>query len=351
MTQSTETINEKSFNLSNLSIVIPVYNGGENFRRCLSSLKEFASEEVEVTVVADGDTDNSRNLVTEFGYQLLVNDTSKGPAYARNRGAKQAKGKLVFFMDADVTINEHTIPRIISFFNDNPKIDAVIGSYDDTPFAPNFLSQYKNLFHHYTHQKSSQTASTFWGACGIVRKDVFLKVGGFDESYRLPSVEDIELGYRLQQAGYSIALCKDIQIKHLKEWRTVSLLKAEIFQRAIPWTVLLLKYKQIINDLNLGLSSRLSVILVYLLLFSTLLMWLWPPSIFVTVLSLLLLLIINFDVYYFFLKKKNVFFSLLVIPWHLLYYLYGGFGFAFGWVLYQWRKLTNQPSVVINEQD
>jgi hypothetical protein len=50
----------------------------------------------------------------------------------------------------------------------------LIGSYDDAPGANNFLSQYKNLFHHYTHQTGSEEASTFWGACGAIRRDVFL---------------------------------------------------------------------------------------------------------------------------------------------------------------------------------
>lgn len=331
-----------------LSIVIPVYNGGEKFRLCLLSLQEFAPSSVEVIVVADGDTDGSRNLVTEFGYQLHINDSSQGPAVARNTGAKIARGEIIFFMDADVTINRNTIPQIIDFFAHHPQIDAIIGSYDDSPGADNFLSQYKNLFHHYTHQRSKEIASTFWGACGIVRQDVFHQVGGFNESYRLPSVEDIEFGYRLKEAGYSIGLCKDIQVKHLKEWRVVSLLKAEVFQRAIPWTILLLKYDQVINDLNLGFTSRISIILVYtLILFSLLSLW-WQYSIFIVLMNALLLLTINLNVYYFFYNKKNLFFSFLVIPWHWLYYFYGGLGFLIGWIITKWRKYSHSNLKIKN---
>ena len=99
-------------------------------------------------------------------------------------------------------------------------------------------------------------ASTFWGACGAICRDVFLSLGGFDESYRQPSIEDIELGYRLKQAGYRIKLCKTLQVKHLKHWGVVSLLKADFFYRALAWTQLILRNGKLINDLNLQLSSR-----------------------------------------------------------------------------------------------
>lgn len=69
-------------------------------------------------------------------------------------------------------------------------------------------------------------------------------MGGFDESYRKPSIEDIELGYRLKQAGLKIRLCKALQVKHLKRWEVVSLLRADFFYRALPWTELILRDRQ-----------------------------------------------------------------------------------------------------------
>jgi hypothetical protein len=50
----------------------------------------------------------------------------------------------------------------------HPEVDAVFGSYDDAPRAPNFIAQYKNLFHHYVHQHGKEEASTFWAGCGTV---------------------------------------------------------------------------------------------------------------------------------------------------------------------------------------
>jgi hypothetical protein len=70
----------------------------------------------------------------------------------------------------------------------------VFGSYDDSPPAPAFTAQYKNLIHRYYHQRPRREASTFWAGCGAVRRSVFLGLEGFDvERYRVPSIEDIEL--------------------------------------------------------------------------------------------------------------------------------------------------------------
>ncbi len=323
-----------------LSMVIPVYNGGELFRNCLLSVKQFAPPDTEIIVVADGDTDGSRNLAQEFTTKIIINDRPLGPANARNLGAEIATGDLIFFLDADVSINEQTITKIKLFFAKNPEITALIGSYDDQPGATNFLSQYKNLFHHYIHQQSQEEASTFWGACGVIKRDIFLKIGGFNEDYKLPSVEDIELGYRLKEAGYHISLCKDIQVKHLKKWGVISLLKAEIFQRAIPWTILLLKYDKIINDLNLSWTNRFSVILVYTLLFFTLLSFWIHLSYLIILIIGIILLVINRKVYHFFYQKKGLFFTLNTIFWHWFYYFYGGFGFAIGFILFRLKKCS-----------
>ncbi|HAA30816.1 MAG TPA: glycosyl transferase [Cyanobacteria bacterium UBA8553] len=321
-----------------VSVIIPVYNGGASFYRCLSSLAEAFPKPTEIIVVADGDTDGSSELAKEFGARVFRLPVSQGPAKARNIGARAATGDILFFVDADVEIVPDTIDQVAKVFESDPDLAALIGSYDDKPGAANFLSQYRNLFHHYTHQTASEEASTFWGACGAIRRDVFLKVGGFDEGYRYPSVEDIELGYRLKREGYRIRLCKDLQVKHLKHWGPISLLRAEIFYRAIPWTELILRDRHFINDLNLSFSNRLSVALTFGLI-GALFAALWLPG-FLAVAGVLnvFLLAINAPVYRFFLDKRGFWFTLQVIPWHWLYFFYSGLAFLVGTVNYHSRQ-------------
>lgn len=322
-----------------ISVIIPVYNGGENFRRCLAGLTRGKLASTEVIVVADGDTDGSWQTARELGFEAIRLPESQGPATARNAGAKIAKGDLLFFIDADVEIYPDTIAKVAAAFESDPNLAALIGSYDDAPGATNFLSKYKNLFHHYTHQTSSEEASTFWGACGAIRRDVFLAAGGFDESYRLPCVEDIELGYRLKKAGHRIRLRKEIQVKHLKRWGIISLLRADFFYRALPWTALLLRDRALSNDLNLQYSSRLSVVFVYVLLASLLASG-WLSSALVPAgISILALLFLNASVYQFFYNKCGLIFTIQVIPWHWLYYFYSGLAFAIGSARYQLQQL------------
>lgn len=326
-----------------LSVVIPVHNGGEAFKQCLHSLEKFAPDGVEIVVVADGDK-ISADIARYVADRVIVTEKPAGPARARNLGAQAASGDIILFVDADTTINRQTIPQTVDAFTQNPELSALIGSYDDEPGAMNFLSQYKNLFHHYNHQNGSEEASTFWGACGAIRREIFLKVGGFDEGYRRPCVEDIELGHRLKQAGYNIRLYKDIHVKHLKKWEPISLLKAEFFYRALPWTALILRDREFNNDLNLQWSSRISVVLAYGLL-AALVATRWQSEIFLlTVLLALALFSINAPVYQFFYSKRGLAFALKTIPWHWLYYIYSGLAFAIGVVRHLVNTTFSEPA-------
>jgi len=322
-----------------VAVVIPVYNGGDDFRRCLESIHHSDVRPEELIVVADGGDDDSWRIAEAFGAQVFRLAHNGGPARARNVGGRAATSDILFFVDADVTVHPDAIARVKAKFQQHPDLTALIGSYDDEPGAPNFLSQYKNLFHHYTHQTASETASTFWGACGAVRRGVFLEINGFDETYLKPCVEDIELGYRLKQQGYAIRLCKDIQVKHLKHWQVVSLLRAEIFYRALPWTRLILQHRQFQADLNLDQSSRLSVVMVYLLV-ASLLASLWQAYWLVLAIVLMLgLLIANRHVYRFFWRRRGGLFMLQMIPWHWFYFFYGGAAFAYGTLTYQLEQI------------
>ncbi len=337
-----------------ISIIIPVYNGGLAFQNCLKSL--FAhlpkTEEhlAEVIVVADGCTDGSDLIAEKFGATVLRTEAPRGPARARNIGARKARGEVLFFVDADVTVHNNTVDKVAQLFQTQSTLAAVIGSYDNEPGAPNFLSQYKNLFHHYTHQTSSEEASTFWGACGAMRRAIFWEVGGFDESYEKPSIEDIELGYRLRRKGYSIRLCKSLFVKHLKRWEPVSLLRAEFFYRALPWTELLLRQEQVNNDLNLNISTRISVILTFGLIFSTFLGILWTQAWFIAGAFALALLICNLPVYRFFQRQRGTWFMLKVIPWHWLYFAYCGLAYGLGNIRYFFKN-DKSNSLVLSESD
>ena len=216
-----------------------------------------------------------------------------------------------------------------------PEISALFGSYDDQPGSPNFVSQYKNLFHHYIHQTSQEDASTFWSGCGAVKTEVFHKVGGFDENkYSGSCIEDIEMGCGLKRMGYRILLYKDLQVKHLKKYSFFSLLKSDLFDRAIPWTTMMLTNKQFTSDLNLKPKHKFSALTFILVIFSIFMTVksIWFASVIPVLLAIFF--IMNYDFYRFFLNKKGRVFTLKVIPLHFLYYLYSTLGFFMGYCNY-----------------
>lgn len=315
-----------------VAVIIPVYNGGERFRASLESIRQTVPPPDEIIVIGDGDTDGSSQYATAAGVTLYRFPQPGGPGRARNLGASKAKSDLLFFIDADVTVPGNVIERVRDVFVREAGVAAMIGSYDDQPGESNFLSQYRNLLHHYVHQHGREEASTFWGACGAIRREVFLVMGGFDETYLKPSIEDIELGYRLTRAGHRIRLCKSLQVKHWKRWTIASMLKADFFQRAVPWTQLIHRHRGFVNDLNIGISGRVSVMLVFGLL-GALLLAPWQPNILVAAAVMGLMLFgLNVRLYRFFLEKRGVRFAAQTVPWHWLYFLYSGVAFAVGTV-------------------
>jgi len=271
-----------------------VHSAAEDLERCLTALRGSALQPAECIVVDDCSEDDSAEVARRFGATVLsTGDRKAGPAKARNLGARHAKGEVLLFLDSDVCVHGDTLERVRASFDGDPELDAVIGSYDDDPGAKDFLSQYKNLMHSFVHQNAKQQASTFWSGCGAVRRPVFERFGGFDETYARPSIEDIELGYRMHQAGCKLALDRKIQVKHLKRWSFWGLVKTDMLDRGIPWTELILRDRHMPNDLNVHLSQRVSVALVFLLSGMSLFGAIWWQAYFLIPLFALLFLVLG----------------------------------------------------------
>ncbi len=312
-----------------ISIIIPVYNGSKYLNRCLEALGSSSYRSYEIIVVDDGSTDNSAEIAREHGVTVINLPQRSGPAGARNYGAQIAKGDILFFVDSDVLVNGETIARVAADFQKNPDISALFGSYDDSPEEKNFISQYKNLFHHFIHQHSGSEAMTFWAGCGAIRREVFEKIGGFDHNrYLKPSIEDIEMGFRMKKSGYRLLLDRDLQVKHLKQWRFLSFLRDDILHRAVPWSKLIIRNREMINDLNIKISHRISAGLVGLSAVLVLFSLLDPRLLYSILFCLALIFVLNNRLYRFFLNRKGIMFASLAFLMHLLYYFYSGVTFT-----------------------
>jgi len=295
-------------------------------------------------VVDDASTDNTPSVATEMGVAVLRLAKNSGPSAARNYGVRHARGDIIFFVDSDVVVMPGAIDRVIKMFEDRPDVDAVFGSYDIQPRIKGLISQYRNLLHHFVHQKGNPDASTFWAGCGAIRHSAFNEISGFDEKHFPRCIEDIELGYRLRQAGHRIFLDKGLHGTHLKRWTLRSMIRTDIFCRAVPWTRLILESKKAPHDLNLKGGQRLSVVLAGLATFFLLLAPLRIELLELSAGALGGVIVLNRDLYTFFCRQRGLFFAIACILLHLLYYLYSGLTFLYVWLDFQLRgEVTSQP--------
>lgn len=251
-----------------VSVVIAVRNGIDDLRACLAAIRASTHPVHELIVVDDASTDDVLAVAREFQARTIRLDTNRGPAYARNRGAEVARGEVLFFTDADVRVHRDTIAIAMHWLERDSGLSAVIGSYDETPADPHFIAQYKNLFHHWVHHNSKPEASTFWTGCGAVRRDAFMSIGGFNEGYRKPSIEDIELGFRLHKRGDRIRLEKTMLATHAKRWQLFGLIRTDVMLRGVPWIALMLRDKHDPKDLNLSAKSKLATVFAGLFVLS-----------------------------------------------------------------------------------
>ncbi|CAN5257908.1 hypothetical protein BH11PSE2_BH11PSE2_08960 [soil metagenome] len=318
--------------LPKISVVVPAYKATHHLRRSLPPLHDMLTKGdiFELIVADDHSPDDTAAVAASLGARVITLPKNVGPGAARNYAADFARGDVLWFVDADVVVHPDGGKIVQDTFKD-PTVAAVFGSYDETPSVANFASQYKNLTHHFYHQRAREEASTFWSGCGAVRRETFLKMDGFDVTlFSKPSVEDIELGYRLRAQGDRVLLRRDLLSTHLKKWTLKEVIIVDIFRRAIPWSRLMIRRKmELTNDLNINKTERARALLAGLLVLSFLApifgVWLWlvPAG------MLALVFAANFEFFVFMMRAHGLFFGIGATLFHQVYYLYSGVSYAY----------------------
>ena len=312
-----------------LTIIVPFHKGLEFLERALAAIVPLHPGD-ELIIAADGARDDCRALAARYGARLIEIAGPRGPAVARNVAAAHAAGDVLVFVDADVVASTDAVERVARMFAERPDLSAVFGAYDEDPAAPGFVSKYKNLAHSFIHQDARGPAETFWAGFGAVRRRAFMAVGGFDERFERPSIEDIDLGYRLTAAGYTIFLEPSLAVCHLKRWTLSGMIKSDILDRGIPWTQLILRYQRFGSGLNVRNTYRLCVALAYLAVAAAALSVVDPRFLLPLAALLAALVYLGADYYRFFWQKRGPWFAARVLPLHFLYHLYNGVSFLVG---------------------
>lgn len=241
------------------TLIIPAHNAAEYLRVTLPAILTQMQAGWDVLVVDDASTDDTAEVARGAGTQVLTLPENTGPAGARNAGGDLARGDVLLFLDADVVPRADTLARLVGYLDEHPEVDAVFGSYDDDPAARQLVSRFRNLLHHYVHQTGERVAGTFWTGCSAIRRSVFMEIGPF-RKVSITCIEDIDYGHRLLDAWHIVHLAPEIQCCHLKRWTLAGMIKTDLFQRAIPWTIMMKRRGRLDAQLNMGWRHRFSAL-------------------------------------------------------------------------------------------
>jgi lipopolysaccharide/colanic/teichoic acid biosynthesis glycosyltransferase/GT2 family glycosyltransferase len=153
-------------------------------------------------LVDDGSTDNTAEVAGKYPVRV-IRQPNAGPASARNTGVRNASGEIAAFTDADCIPRPEWLSTLVHPFHD-PQVIGVKGAYRtrQTGRIPRFVQiEYQYKYQRMRNLTSIDFIDTYSAA---YRRDVFLANGGFNESYRVPSVEDQEFSFRLARKGYHL---------------------------------------------------------------------------------------------------------------------------------------------------
>jgi len=197
-----------------ISIIIPNYNGSRTIGKCLESIFAFKDDDQEVIVVDDCSEDSSLDIIRKYPCRLIQLEKHAGASAARNAGAFNSKGEVLFFIDADCLLKENTLSIIQNHLSAQPPGVVIGGTYTPVPQDPGFFNQFQSAFINYFETKNSGNPDYLATHALVINAETFRKFGGFKENF-LPILEDIEFCHRLRRAGYRLVMDPDLQVRHI----------------------------------------------------------------------------------------------------------------------------------------
>ncbi|MEM2341591.1 MAG: glycosyltransferase [Candidatus Bathyarchaeia archaeon] len=201
-----------------ISVVIPTLQESEYIGDMLSDLVK-SSKDLEIIVVDGGSTDGTVDIAKRFTDKVYILD-KRGIGRARNYGASKANGDILIFMDADIKFPIDFAEKIILAFRDKNVIGVIcnIMPLDPSPFEEAFFRFYNFLLHLFTYFKPHSQGKFF-----AVRREAFLKVGGFNEN--LPCIEDHDLALRLSKIGRIVFLSDLTVYESMRRFKRMGFLR------------------------------------------------------------------------------------------------------------------------------
>jgi glycosyltransferase involved in cell wall biosynthesis len=212
-----------------VSVIVPNYNYARTLGMCLTALAQQTYPRLEVIVVDDRSTDDSASVARRHGVRVLVTDTNIGAPAARNLGARQARGEVLFFLDSDVALAPDAVAAAVARLVADPSIGAVCGTYDPEPLIQDSLvERYRSLQLHSWISGDEGEITTIYSAIFAMWRRVFEEVGPLNPALR--HSENADYGHRISQR-YRIVLDTAIRGAHDHDDR-LGVLLSKFFHRA-----------------------------------------------------------------------------------------------------------------------
>ncbi len=227
-----------------VSIVIPNYNGSSTIGKCIEAALKSGYERFEVVVVDDCSTDGSVGIIERYPCRLIRLPKHAGASAARNKGAENSSGDLLFFIDADCLIREDALSLADKASAAEPR--AVIGgTYSPLPYDPGFFSAFQSLFIHYSETKRNEPDYIATHAMAI-HSAAFKASGGFREDF-FPILEDVEFCHRLRRSGMRFIMKPEIQVRHVFNFTFIKSIR-NAFRKSLYWTAYSLINRDLLAD-------------------------------------------------------------------------------------------------------
>jgi MoaA/NifB/PqqE/SkfB family radical SAM enzyme len=199
-----------------LSVIIPVFNGAHCLADLFDSLAAQRSEQIEIIVVDDASVDATAEVVSRYPWiRLVCHATNRGVGAARNSGAEAARGDLLLFLDADTVAEPDLLHEVGELFVVHPELAAASGVYCERNRGRTAFARYLDVCEAQMRAGNldAMAPGSLSGSVCVVRRSVFLALGGFAEDRRVV-LEDVELGLRLARAGHLHWLSGKLRVAH-----------------------------------------------------------------------------------------------------------------------------------------
>ena len=211
-----------------VSIIVPVFNQSHYTFNCLNSLKSIQSIRYEVIVIDDASTDDTQKVLSDIsGIKIITNDDNAGFIRSCNRGAVEAEGEFICFLNNDTKVFPNWLESLLELMNN----DLTVGAVGSKLIYPNGRLQeaggiiWKDASGcnfgrledptdpEYNYVREVDYCS---GASLLVRRELFKSIGGFSEEFLPAYYEDTDLCFTIRSLGYKVMYQPKSQVIHFE---------------------------------------------------------------------------------------------------------------------------------------